>query len=101
MGPWILRSRCFARIWKTDLVRGSMARETGQAPSLQLVVFYFCQQLFEFLFPFGLIFTVQRFGVLGDVHGAKFWSAHGAEFCFFVEVVGQSLGVHGSCSFWI
>src|SRR5947209_14667471 len=76
------------------LHRGKLCLRNRYAPilhrkSLGARGFYFGQQLNELLFPLGLIMATFSFRQLRDVHGAEFWSAHGAELRFLVEVIGK------------
>src|SRR5260370_25520283 len=48
---------------------------------------HLCQQLHEFLLPFGLVVAAFGFRHLRDVHRAKFRPAHRAELRFFIKII--------------
>src|SRR5713226_7265874 len=54
------------------------------------------QQFDELLLAFRLVLAGFGLGELRDVHRAEFRSAHGAELCFFIEVIGKIFVVHGT-----
>ena len=73
-------------------------RSTALQPLRSLHLY---EEVGEFLLAFGLVLAGFGFGKLRDVHRAELRSAHGAEFRFLVEIVGERLVVHGASGFGI